>query len=786
MKTTRPPLALSLICLATSLCAALPAAAATHTAVTTAPRLPFLRGMGFDGYYEGRNRTWMTRQDVYTGLVAKGFDHVRLPVDFRCLGSYDSTSGEVAFYSKYVSQLSDNGTVYREAQYPITTIDTVIDNAINAGLYVVLDFHGWFKIDPTDTASVNQFVALWKAVAERYKDYPNQLVFELANEPNSQNYAAVCTMQKKAIAEIRKTNPTRLILLDPGDSSQPWVLTQAANPPKFTWVSLPANDNNVAIVIHCYNPGRFTHQGETWTDPPWGNKLVMNEFNVSHKIAEHSDVTDYLAMVTRFCEENNVPWAPWIYYADGSSFDCFSSYGANAQLYDYVKAGLFPDLKPTDEFSASDYAHAIEISFPGYTGAETLADFPVLVRLSESNMPGFSYADFRREGGLDLAFTDASGNLIPHEIDIWDTNGVSTIWVKVPSLSASTTITAHYGCAKPAVPKVESVWDSGYVGVWHMGEGSLPLADSTGDSRDVTSSDGTGVSFGARGVAGRAVDFGAASSSRCVNADNHPALDGMEALTIEVWTRQDAHAQNAGILSKRVAYGNQASFYLYDNGSSTSLNLSSDGSSASSVGVNLAPILSQWNHQAYTIDATAAENNVRGYLNGAPKGTNTVSLAGGVFAGSAELHFGNLQSGNAANFPGRIDEVRISKVVRSEAWIKATHDSVANASFARYVVDGVEPPTPTDLADLKLKARTDKANPIDYAVGENIRFDFFLDGVERLPPEATEPLHVIWTRTGDDGITVVGTNAISLAQGVLERVLSPFPEALAAFREAAD
>ena len=809
MKTTRPPLALSLICLATSLCAALPAAAATHTAVTTAPRLPFLRGMGFDGYYEGRNRTWMTRQDVYTGLVAKGFDHVRLPVDFRCLGSYDSTSGEVAFYSKYVSQLSYNGTVYREAQYPITTIDNVIDNAINAGLYVVLDFHGWFKIDPTDTASVNQFVALWKAVAERYKDYPNQLVFELANEPNSQNYAAVCTMQKKAIAEIRKTNPTRLVLLDPGDSSQPWVLTQAANPPKFTWVSLPTNDNNVAIVVHCYNPGRFTHQGETWTDPPWpnklgideryvsatnangeataystprgdlswnlnqcktyldgtGNKLVMNEFNVSHKIAEYSDVTDYLAMVTRFCEANNVPWAPWIYYADGSSFDCFSSYGANAQLYDYVKAGLFPDLKPTDEFSASDYAHTIEISFPGYTGAETLADFPVLVRLSKSNMPGFSYSDFEREGGLDLAFTDASGNLLAHEIDTWDTNGVSTVWVKVPALTASTTITAHYGCAKPIVPKVESVWDSDYVGVWHMGEQKLPLADSTGDSRDVTSADGTGIGYGAAGIVGGSVDFGAASSSRCVNTDDHRELDGFQKFTIEVWTRQDAHAQNAGILSKRNYYGSQVSYYLYDNGSGTVMQLSTNGTDNVSSGVSLYPALGQWNHQVYTVDTTAAANNVRGYLNGASAGTASKELPGGIFAGTAELHLGNLHSSSAANFPGKIDEVRISKVVRSEAWIKATHDSVANTSFARYVVDGVEPPTPTDLADLKLKARTDKANPIDYAVGENIRFDFFLDGVERLPPEATEPLHVIWTRTGDDGITVVGTNAISLAQG---------------------
>ena len=34
----------------------------------------------------------------------------------------------------------------------------------------------------------------------------------------------------------------------------------------------------------------------------------------------------------------------------------------------------------------------------------------------------------------------------------------------------------------------------------------------------------------------------------------------------------------------------------------------------------------------------------------------------------------------------------------------------------------------TELKDLKLKAKTDKANPIDYKVGETIRFDFFLDG----------------------------------------------------------
>ena len=53
---------------------------------------------------------------------------------------------------------------------------------------------------------------------------------------------------------------------------------------------------------------------------------------------------------------------------------------------------------------------------------------------------------------------------------------------------------------------------------------------------------------------------------------------------------------------------------------------------------------------------------------------------------------GYLSIGNRAenangnmSFPGSIDEVRISKVARSDAWVKATHDTIAeNSTFARY------------------------------------------------------------------------------------------------------
>ena len=176
--------------------------------------------------------------------------------------------------------------------------------------------------------------------------------------------------------------------------------------------------------------------------------------------------------------------------------------------------------------------------------------------------------------------------------------------------------------------------------------------------------------------------------------------------------------------------------------------------------------MGSWNHQVYTLDTTTASANSRGYLNGALKGTSSVSCPGGLFAGSGELHVGNLHSGNAVNFPGRIDEVRISKCVRSADWIQASYDTVAKANFAIYNGEAMDP-VETGIADLLLKASTDKANPINYVEDEDIGFSFRLDGVSVLPPEvlAKQPIHVIWTRTADDGVTVKGTNEISLVQG---------------------
>ena len=88
------------------------------------------------------------------------------------------------------------------------------------------------------------------------------------------------------------------------------------------------------------------------------------------------------------------------------------------------------------ELDTSLFAKKSDITVSGYAGSTTLANFPVLVRLSAGSPSGFAYADVTNG---DIRFADEDGDLIPHEIDTWDASGESLVWVRVPSISGTET-----------------------------------------------------------------------------------------------------------------------------------------------------------------------------------------------------------------------------------------------------------------------------------------------------------------------------------------------------------
>lgn len=112
-------------------------------------------------------------------------------------------------------------------------------------------------------------------------------------------------------------------------------------------------------------------------------------------------------------------------------------------------------------------------------GEKSATDLPVLVRLSES-IDGFKYSDLASDGS-DLAFGVEERGVItvyPHEIDTWDPDGESLVWVKVPTVAADTTFNAYYGNGASDGAAASATW-SNYTGVWHFGEAKTLTTEQT-------------------------------------------------------------------------------------------------------------------------------------------------------------------------------------------------------------------------------------------------------------------------------------------------------------------
>ena len=207
------------------------------------------RGINFSGFENSfsasMNGAYITQKSTYENVAQKGFDHIRLPVDFRNFANSDGT-------------LKDN----------MSKVDTALELAYEQGLSVMLDFHGWpnFSFANGDTTL---FVNIWKNIAQRYKDHPDNLIFELINEPHTTeggdlNMTNLTFVQCAAADEIRKISPERIICFATVNWNSAWsLLDWQDDQPPFIKTKM-ANYDNIIVALHNYHPLDFTHQNMAW------------------------------------------------------------------------------------------------------------------------------------------------------------------------------------------------------------------------------------------------------------------------------------------------------------------------------------------------------------------------------------------------------------------------------------------------------------------------------------------------------------------------------------------
>ncbi|MCQ2391047.1 MAG: DUF2341 domain-containing protein, partial [Kiritimatiellae bacterium] len=129
-------------------------------------------------------------------------------------------------------------------------------------------------------------------------------------------------------------------------------------------------------------------------------------------------------------------------------------------------------------------SNGLRLEFPGVSGEETLVRFPVAVRLSEA-IDGFTYQRYNENN---IRFYTEDNQEVPFEIDTWNASGESLVWVQVPELKKGTALYIRStGKGKKdytdkATYGENRMW-ADYAAVWHMGS-LVNLKDATGNGYD--------------------------------------------------------------------------------------------------------------------------------------------------------------------------------------------------------------------------------------------------------------------------------------------------------------
>ena len=334
-----------------------------------------------------------------------------------------------------------------------------------------------------------------------------------------------------------------------------------------------------------------------------------------------------------------------------------------------------------DVLVETDFVRRVPITVSGYAGASTLTNFPVLVTLSTGSPHGFDYADCAADGA-DLRFADADGVLVPHDIESWNTNGTSYIWVLVPRLSGTgTRLTLYYGANPAGLPAVAAsdVW-SKYVVVVHGGDA---LANAAGNGLTVAAGSSSVTADMSAGIAGGGIAKSTNNAKGLNVANPSEVLSNAGQFSVSGWFKRDGNGGNGDngthiLAGSQPSWNNVDGFLLIQEKGLYISVAYKGGHNWQSGSYTLAN--RTWGHVAF---AYASGVSLTSYFNGNQDQTTSTPK---TLVNTTVSYWTFGSYGNAAStdsFKGEMDELRVFNGVASADWIKAEHDSVADpASFA--------------------------------------------------------------------------------------------------------
>jgi endoglucanase len=262
------------------------------------------------------------KADYFQAIQAAGFQSVRIPIRW---SAHTLPQPPYAISPQFFAR-----------------VDWAIQQALSRKLNVTINVHHFVDVYKDPAREGPRLVALWEQIAEHYRGFPDQLSFELLNEPMDQlTDERWQEMIPTLLQAVRKTNPNRVVIIGPGFWNSLDHLDK---------LQLPEQDRRLIATIHYYQPFRFTHQeapwvkdsqqwkGTTWGTPEeqaalrgdlekaaaWARQnrrpIYLGEFG-TYQAAEMQSRARWTEAVAREAEKQGFSWAYWEFGSNMGAFD---------------------------------------------------------------------------------------------------------------------------------------------------------------------------------------------------------------------------------------------------------------------------------------------------------------------------------------------------------------------------------------------------------------------------------------------------------------------------------
>lgn len=248
-----------------------------------------------DQFWKTFKDNYITREDI-AYIKQTGMNSIRLPFHFKLFTDED-----------YMGLKSNQDGFAR--------VDSIIKWCKAEGLYVILDMHdapggqtgdniddsyGYPWLFESET-SKQLFSEIWKKIADRYKNEPTVLGYDLLNEPIATYFTnkeeinkLLVPVYKRGVEAIRSVDPNHIILLGGAQWNS-----------NFSMFDEKAIDSNMLYTCHRY-----------WCDTLQSNLQdfidFRNKVNLPLYMGETGENTDeWVGGFRRLMERNNMGWHFW-------------------------------------------------------------------------------------------------------------------------------------------------------------------------------------------------------------------------------------------------------------------------------------------------------------------------------------------------------------------------------------------------------------------------------------------------------------------------------------------